>query len=407
MASCPRPSALRIKPSRSTRASIGAWTLAARLRESAGSLADAAEALHRLAEIDRRNRIEHLTAIARLESRLGHIEPALKAGRDLLAAAPGNPENYEFFAQLCFGLGRPEEGLDALRRAVPPTRPRAASSSGSPRPWPASIKPKKPSRCTGVPSTAPTTSITSSKSSASSPSFTCSASQLDRLFAAPGASRPRRSPPGRRSTPPRRGHVHRARPTPPRATWEAPRRLEKLLATDTRDTRLLQQLAKLTEEEGDLETAARYQKMTEELAPSDEGQARLANLLAKSGDLEEAQAVWSRAAAGKSQSFRVFHAMDNLLLNGKPLPVLELTEASCTHDPKDWEALYRQGLALEALGRPKEAAARFEKLIDLPVADDEKSACQGQAPTRTCSAPGHLRGARRPCGTRRCRSRLA
>ncbi len=36
----------------------------------------------------------------------------------MLAAAPGNPDSYEFFAQLCFGLGRPEEGLDALRRAV-------------------------------------------------------------------------------------------------------------------------------------------------------------------------------------------------------------------------------------------------------------------------------------------------
>ena len=28
------------------------------------------------------------------------------------------PTSYEFFAQLCFGLGRSDEGLDALRRAV-------------------------------------------------------------------------------------------------------------------------------------------------------------------------------------------------------------------------------------------------------------------------------------------------
>ena len=98
--------------------SVPAWTLAARLREAAGSLGDAAAALLRLAEIDRRNRIEHLTGVARLEARLGRVEPALKAGRDLLAAAPGNPDSYEFFAQLCFGLGKPEEGLDALRRAV-------------------------------------------------------------------------------------------------------------------------------------------------------------------------------------------------------------------------------------------------------------------------------------------------
>ncbi len=42
--------------------SIPAWTLAARLRESAGNLADAADAYRRLAEIDRRNRTEYLTA---------------------------------------------------------------------------------------------------------------------------------------------------------------------------------------------------------------------------------------------------------------------------------------------------------------------------------------------------------
>ena len=98
--------------------SIPAWTLAARVRESAGNLADAGDALRRLSEIDRRNRTEHLTGIAKLEARLGRIDAALKAGRDLLAAAPGNPENYEFFAQLCFQLGKSEEGLDALRRAV-------------------------------------------------------------------------------------------------------------------------------------------------------------------------------------------------------------------------------------------------------------------------------------------------
>ena len=149
--------------------------------------------------------------------------------------------------------------------------------------------------------------------------------------------------------------------------------LEKLLATDTRDTRLLSQLSKLAEEDGDLETAARYQKMLEELASSDEGQARLATLLARSGDIDEAQTVWSKAAAGKNQSFRVYFAMDNLLLNNKPLPVLELTEGMLRTDPQNWEALYRQGLALEQLGRPKEAAARFQKLIDLPVGDDEKS----------------------------------
>ena len=118
--------------------SIPAWTLAARVRESAGSLGDAADALRRLAEIDRRNRIEHLTGIARLEARLGRVEPALKAGRDLLAAAPGNPENYEFFAQLCFRPGPAGGGPRCPRAArcgpTPTTQDRAQAGGDAGRP---------------------------------------------------------------------------------------------------------------------------------------------------------------------------------------------------------------------------------------------------------------------------------
>ena len=95
-----------------------AWALAARVRESAGDLGGAADAFRRLAEVDRRNRAEYLTGVARLEARLGRTDEALKAGRDLIAASPGNPESYRFFADLCFQLNRPDDGLDALRRAV-------------------------------------------------------------------------------------------------------------------------------------------------------------------------------------------------------------------------------------------------------------------------------------------------
>ena len=42
----------------------------------------------------------------------------MQAGKDLIAAAPGNPENYQFYADLCFQLGKPDLGLDALRRSV-------------------------------------------------------------------------------------------------------------------------------------------------------------------------------------------------------------------------------------------------------------------------------------------------
>ena len=150
--------------------------------------------------------------------------------------------------------------------------------------------------------------------------------------------------------------------------------LERLLATNTRDTQLLQQLSKLAEEEGDLESAARYQKQLNELAPSDDGASRLAQLYARYGELEEAQAVWSKMASGKSDAHRIFGAIDSLLANQKPQPVMEITESMIRNDPRDWEALYRQGLALQELDKPAEAAQRFQALLQLHVGDDEKSA---------------------------------
>ena len=111
-----------------------------------------------------------------------------------------------------------------------------------------------------------------------------------------------------------------------------------------------------------------------ELAPSDDGATRLAQLYARYGELEEAQAVWSKMASGKSDAHRIFGAIDSLLANHKPRPVLEITESMIRKEPRDWEALYRQGLALADLDKPDEAAQRFRGLAALNVGDDEKSA---------------------------------
>ena len=98
--------------------SIAILSSAARIHESGGNFLAAADTFRKLAGIDRRFRTEHLTAVAKLEQRLGRREQAIQAGRDLLAAAPGNPEHHKFFADLCFQLGDPEEGLESLRRSV-------------------------------------------------------------------------------------------------------------------------------------------------------------------------------------------------------------------------------------------------------------------------------------------------
>ena len=354
--------------------SIPAWTLAARVRESAGNLADAGDALRRLAEIDRRNRTEHLMGIAKLEARLGRIDAALKAGRDLLAAAPGNPEHYEFFAQLCFQLGKSEEGLDALRRAVRVnpndtkiTLTLAETLAGQYRTdeaiemyWRAFDKAEDLDA--KLSTVARLTDLYLQRN------------QFDRLLtrlqhqerdAGPRAGQPRE----------RDVAICMAQAYATSGDLGSARsELEHLLASNTRDTQLLQQLSKLAEEEGDLESAARYQKQLNELVPSDDGASRLAQLYSRYGELEEAQAVWSKMASGKSEAHRIFGAIDSLLGNKKPQPVIDITESIMRKDPHDWEALYRQGLALAELNKPAEAAQRFQEILQVGLTDDEQSA---------------------------------
>ena len=98
--------------------SIPVLASAARIHESGGNLLAAADIHRRLAAVDRRFRTEYLTNVAKLEARLGRREQALQAGRDLLAAAPGNPEHFKFYADLCFQLGESEDGLESLRKSV-------------------------------------------------------------------------------------------------------------------------------------------------------------------------------------------------------------------------------------------------------------------------------------------------
>ncbi len=346
--------------------SVPAWTLAARLRESAGSLGDAAAALMRLAEIDRRNRIEHLTGVARLEARLGRVEPALKAGRDLLAAAPGNPDSYEFFAQLCFGLGKPEEGLDALRRAVrldPNDTKIALALAGTLAEqyrtdeaiemyWRAFDKSEDLDGKIGTVS-----KLTE---------LYLQRNQLDRLFTRLQHQEREAASPGAVQTKSRDVAICMAQAYASSGDLGSARaELERLLATDTRDTRLLQQLSKLAEEEGDLETAARYQKQQNELAPSDDGASRLAQLYARSGELEEAEGVWSKMASGKSDRHRIFSAMDSLLSQKKAGPVTEIADALVRKDSHDWESIYRLAISLVEAGKPDLAAERFGALLEL------------------------------------------
>ena len=84
-------------------------------------------------------------------------------------------------------------------------------------------------------------------------------------------------------------------------------------------------------------------------------------LYLRAGEVSEAEAVWSRLASADQDAGRAFNAIDSLLAAGKYDTVLTLTERLLLKRPDDWDALYREGVALVNLEKPAEAARRFAR----------------------------------------------
>jgi tetratricopeptide (TPR) repeat protein len=368
--------------------SVAAWTEYARIHEVTGDLGGAADACRTLAKLDRRSLTEYLTRIARLEARLGRRDRALAAGRDLLAAAPGKPESYEFFAGLCSELGAVEEGLNALRRAVRvnPNDARALATLGDALAsefrtdeaielyWRAFDR--AGDLDTRLGHVAKLTDLYLQRN------------QFDRLIARLEAS-------VREAKEPREMTSCLAQAYQSSGDFGNARAvLERLLAASPRDTALLAQLSSLAETDGDLSAAAKYQRQANEIAPGDDGTARLANLYLRSGETTEAEAIWLRMAQGKQEPARRLATIDSLLAGQKPETALALVERLLREGAgtERWEVLYREGLAFHLLDKPDEAAKRFRALLELPGKDDERSS--------EVKAAEHDQAAR-PAGTKR------
>src|SRR5262249_29462509 len=131
---------------------------------------------------------------------------------------------------------------------------------------------------------------------------------------------------------------------------------------------------------------------------SEEGQLRLAQPHVRHGDIEDAQGIWTRMALAQKETHQILQAVDRLLGSERPAAVLEITESMIRKDPHDWEALYREGLALSDLGKREDAAQRFRRLLGLRRGDDDKSAAArafSRNPTRQSAGARPSRLARR------------
>lgn len=347
--------------------SIAAWSAAARIQELAGNFGAAADCQRKLAELDRRARTDYLTEVAKLETRLGRKDQALKAGRDLLAAAPGNPESYQFFADLCFQLGETEEGFSALRRAVRvnPGDAKAMLTLAESLAqqfrteeaielyWRAFEKGAELEGKLDI--VARLTSLYLQRN------------QFDRLVA-------RLEREQREGDKQREMTICLAQAYSASGDFGTARQaLERLLTSNARDGQLLQQLSMLAETEGDVAAAAKYQKQINEFAPTEEGTNRLAQLYVRAGEASEAEAIWTSMANKDEEPHRILQSLDSLLGHAKYEAVLAITERLLRKNPANWEALYREGVALANTDKRGEAAQRFHAILALHVPDDEES----------------------------------
>ncbi len=352
----------------------------ARILEAQNNILGAVEVNTKLAAVDRRYRTEYLKKVAQLEMQLGRREKAIQAGRDLIASAPGNPELYEFFSQLCFQLGEAEEGLQALRRSVRvnPTEPKGLlllasalseqfrTSESIELYWRAFDKAGNLEDRLGV-----------------MPKLTelyLQTNQFDRLLER--LERQRREPNQQREMTICLAQAYQSAGDDGNARTE----LEKLLTDDTRDTQLLTQLVKLCESDGDLDVAVRYQQQLNKVTPGKEGTMRLAGLLMKAGEKEEATALMQQLTETEKDPEVVLKSIDSLLTQKQFEQALALVSKLTRDQPKNWELLYREGAAL-AKTKPEEATKRFEAILALKLKDDEPSLAAKNAAKKAAKSP--------------------
>ncbi|MFO7908069.1 MAG: tetratricopeptide repeat protein [Pirellulaceae bacterium] len=352
------------------------WETAAGLYERTGRLGEAVTAYRKLATMDRRFLSNHLKQIAALEMRLGNADAALEAGDELLAAAPGNSENYRFYADLCTQAGRVEQGLDALRRNV-----RANPNDRDALDFLASrladefktdeaieLYWRSFELANSVDAKLPTVeSLTE---------LYLRTNRFDQLLE-------RLELISREENRPRDGTLWLA--TAHRAAGDlgmARDMLEELVREDSRDTNLLDQLVNLSKSEADYQAAVDYQRRLVSISPSPQREYQLAQLLLEIGELDQAEALWMKTTSGRGGAGDLAATITQLVGKDQFETAIELSQRGLQRDPEDWELMVVAIHAYVFNDQLEEAKQLADRLASLPIDPSEPSQATRQAMQR-------------------------
>lgn len=341
--------------------SIPSLTLSARIYEKSGLLSAAADANRTLAKLDARFRSEYLKTTAELERRLGRIEQSLQAGKDLITAAPGNPESYRFYSDLCFQVGRTELGLDALRRSVrinpsdvdSLTQLAKALADQFETPeaielyWRAFQKAEKLDQQIQLVQILTELYLRTNN-------FDRLIVRLENLSKDLGQQRDMVIC---------LANAHQAAGD----TAQARDVLKELLSENSRDAILLDELSVIAEDANDLDKAVEYQEQIVQLSPTVDSRTRLANLYMRKGDPKSAKVVWDQMATAGGSSSHILKSVDKLIVSNSLPAAAELCDQLLASNPDNWEALLRLSVIQWRQGQDEEVKQYCDKLLSLRI----------------------------------------
>ncbi len=341
------------------------WETAAVLYERTGRFGEAAKAYRKLATLDRRFLSNYLTQIAELEMRLGNTAAALAAGEELLAAAPGNTENYRFFAGLCMQSGQTERGLEVLRRSVRnnPNDHEAltllAKSLADEFQTDEAIELywRAFDVAADIDGKIPTIEALTELYLRTN-RFQMLLDRLDVM--------------SREESKTRDGTLWIAAAHKAAGDLGMTRQLlEQLVREDSRDTGLLEQLVDLSKIEYDFESATEFQKRLVAISPSPEREYLLATLLMELGELDEAEGLWMKLSQRGRGSNDFLTSVNNLLNKQQFELAAKLGERALQMDPENWELTVPLMTAYARLDQWETSSEIAEKVLAMKVNSNE------------------------------------
>ncbi len=341
--------------------SIDAWTIAARVYDRSGRFGEARDAYRKLATMDRRFKTNYLTQIASLEMRLGDVESALKSGEELLSAAPGNSDNFRFFADLCFQAGKIDRGLEVLRRnmrgnpnnidAITNLAKHLASEMQTDEAielyWRAFEAAKVIDGKYAV--IAPMVELYFRSNR-----FETLLTRLETI--------------GREENKQRDATLWQVAAHQAAGDLGMARQiLERLVREDTRDPKLLEQLVSLSKTEYDFEAAADYQRRLNAISPSPQGEFALASMLMELGQIDEAEGMWIKLSLRGDKSKSIVDLVDALLQKEQFDTASLLAERALSEQPDNWELFSPAMKSFFRSGKLEQALKLAERCLSMSI----------------------------------------